>query len=639
MDPRPPTRGMASGLPGAMGGQPPPTGGPPPTGMLRGPGMYQGGVSLAQPHFAGQPGMQLQPPGTGMQPVRLGTGMQPPGTGMRLATGMRPPSGQAPPGTGVGLVTPLNIDARPVTQQGVAAARVKTGQATAGPGRQVADKTYYLNILRTKTQDISKEMDKLQSEIETKQQEGVDFVHLQRRLEIAQKEVQERQASLADYNYATKLMGKEMDELEGDSKRRGEELKYEKKKIDKVFEERQQKDGETREAEAAIEELRKKAHDRLQELGPDKVQRYDQCNFENMKHLKDAEQCRRQLFDLNRRVAQMEDELAADLIRKKGVQLTQEKGFLEMQLNDLKMDEDDPDLSFQQAKDRLLSKIKEDNDAIMRMTEDSHRISHEIKEKKEKIRQIDENLRATRDGKTDKYRELQKKDADMSTFLESYSDKHDADVQAVTDAKRNIEVLLKHLADETRRQHSMPSSQDVNRDQDDLRFKQQQLANAENTTDRLDLELQERKLDLERVEELERKMTQEMDNLTQKMNEMRAEIKTYSDLEAVEQSALQEKQHLSGRKNTLQSNSTALQQLVESRRKILDVKRNAAASDASKALETQETKMKALEDNLFLMRETVAQKSAETNIEPIRNECTTLSTSIHQMLAESLKGA
>merc|ERR1719272_2830995 len=96
MDPRPPTRGMASGLPGAMGGQPPPTGGPPPTGMLRGPGMYQGGVSLAQPHFAGQPGMQLQPPGTGMQPVRLGTGMQPPGTGMRLATGMRPPSGPWP---------------------------------------------------------------------------------------------------------------------------------------------------------------------------------------------------------------------------------------------------------------------------------------------------------------------------------------------------------------------------------------------------------------------------------------------------------------------------------------------------------------------------------------------------------------
>ena len=28
-------------------------------------------------------------------------------------------------------------------------------------------------------------MDKLQSEIETKQQEGVDFVHLQRRLESA----------------------------------------------------------------------------------------------------------------------------------------------------------------------------------------------------------------------------------------------------------------------------------------------------------------------------------------------------------------------------------------------------------------------------------------------------------------------
>eukprot|EP00657_Telonema_sp_P-1_P011126 TRINITY_DN596_c0_g3_i2.p1 TRINITY_DN596_c0_g3~~TRINITY_DN596_c0_g3_i2.p1 ORF type:complete len:127 (+),score=23.70 TRINITY_DN596_c0_g3_i2:198-578(+) len=107
---RPPTSG---GMRMNMGGAPPPTGGPPPTGQLRGPGMYQGGMPVAQPHFAGQPpgtGMRMAPPATGM---RLGTGMAPPGTGMRLGTGMRPPSGQAPPGTGVGLVTPCLLYTSP----------------------------------------------------------------------------------------------------------------------------------------------------------------------------------------------------------------------------------------------------------------------------------------------------------------------------------------------------------------------------------------------------------------------------------------------------------------------------------------------------------------------------------------------
>merc|ERR1711998_548224 len=140
----------------------------------------------------------------------------------------------------------------------------------------------------------------------------------------------------------------------------------------------------------------------------------------------------------------------------------------------------------------------------------------------------------------------------------------------------NITVLLKHIADETARKRALPSQGDVEKEGDDLKFKQQQLANAEHTTGRLDVELQERKLDLERVEELERKMTQEMENLTQKMNEMRSEIKIYSDLEAVESSAVEEKANLSQRKAMLQANCQQLQQQVESRRKVLDNKRAAS---------------------------------------------------------------
>lgn len=73
--------------------------------------------------------------------ARLGTGMRPgsgqvgapPGTGMRVpGTGMRPP-GTGANSQGVGMVTNVEINARPVTQQGM------SGMKTAGqgPGRQV----------------------------------------------------------------------------------------------------------------------------------------------------------------------------------------------------------------------------------------------------------------------------------------------------------------------------------------------------------------------------------------------------------------------------------------------------------------------------------------------------------------------
>lgn len=52
------------------------------------------------------------------------------------------------------LNTSLSLEARPVTQQGLDGARMKT----AGPVRQIADKTYYLAELRTKMSEIGREI-------------------------------------------------------------------------------------------------------------------------------------------------------------------------------------------------------------------------------------------------------------------------------------------------------------------------------------------------------------------------------------------------------------------------------------------------------------------------------------------------
>merc|ERR1711998_681551 len=104
----------------------------------------------------------------------------------------------------------------------------------------------------------------------------------------------------------------------------------------------------------------------------------------------------------------------------------------------------------------------------------------------------------------------------------------------------------------------MPSQSDVHQMSSDLAFKQSQFDNAESTLQRVQLELNERKQDLERVEELERKMNQEVDNLNQKMDEMRDEIKVFENLDALRGRADHEKKMYKARHKTLKKRRDAL---------------------------------------------------------------------------------
>merc|ERR1711988_123291 len=108
------------------------------------------------------------------------------------------------------------------------------------------------------------------------------------------------------------------------------------------------------------------------------------------------------------------------------------------------------------------------------------------------------------------------------------------------------------------RRTALPSRADVNQLGDELAFKQSQFENAESTLQRVQLELNERKQDRERVEELERKMNQEMDNLNQKMDEMRDEIKMFENIDALKSRAEHEKKIYASRRKNLKKRREAL---------------------------------------------------------------------------------
>merc|ERR1712216_785351 len=167
------------------------------------------------------------------------------------------------------------------------------------------------------------------------------------------------------------------------------------------------------------------------------------------------------------------------------------------------------------------------------------------------------------------------------------------------------------------------------------------MGNAESTLQRVQLQLNERKQDLERVEELERKMNQEMDNLNQKMDEMRDEIKMFENIDALKSRAEHEKKIYASRRKNLKKRREALKLQLKVQGEEYEQKKKTMPdmSEKMNELDNLEKKVRAMEDNLFVMREFVSEKGAETNVGPLRDEVRGLGHEINQTLIESMQKA
>lgn len=88
------------------------------------------------------------------------------------------PGSRAGSSTASGILSPhIKVADRPVTQQGLSG--MKTGMK--GPQRQIKDKTYYLGLLRSKTSELTSEINKLQEEIKMYKQEKAAYLSYERR--------------------------------------------------------------------------------------------------------------------------------------------------------------------------------------------------------------------------------------------------------------------------------------------------------------------------------------------------------------------------------------------------------------------------------------------------------------------------
>lgn len=551
------------------------------------------------------------------------SGMRPPSGSVRVATGI--PPGTARPGsrggsigTGGVLSSQIKVADRPVTQQGLSG--MKTGMK--GPQRQILDKSYYLGILRSKINEFTAEINKLQKEKEMYNQENSVYLSYEKRAESLAIEIKELQGQLADYNMLVDKLNTntEMEEVMNDYKVLKAQNDRETQSMDIIFTERQAKEKQIRGVEEEIEQKMQAADCIIKNMPPEQQLKYMEMKTTNEKLLQELDTLQQQLDSLNMKKESMESEIAHSQVKQDAVLLYEKLDGLESH-RDQMIEEDKNMLSPKEERERLLKQVKEDNQEIASMDRQLSDIREKIHHFSEDIRQLDMDLEEHQGEMNQKYKELKKREENMDTFIETFDETKNQELKRKVQLEASIVALLEHCSRNLIRMKQISSitNQELKMMQDDLTIKSTEMQKSQSTARNLTSDSQRLQLDLQKMELLESKMTEEQQSLRSKIKQMTADLETYNDIPTLKLSGEEKKKKLHQERTVLSARRNAFKKIMEKLNLEYEtLKTHLQENETHSQLTNLERKWQHHEQNNFVMKEFIATKSQESDYQPIK---------------------
>jgi len=228
------------------------------------------------------------------------------------------------------------------------------------------------------------------------------------------------------------------------------------------------------------------------------------------------------------------------------------------------------------------------------------------------------------DPKAQKYQELFAKDKEMSELIDTFDEKKALEVNKIETSQEKIVNLLQSISRKTAQSENAAgmSEDKFNEMRSDLDFKQMQMDNSVTTSSRLEGELQRRKVELEKINTLDEKISLELKQLNEKMASMGTELVTFKDLPTLRESSAQREKDLIDAKTNAESKMvTFKEEHVGMKKKHDEVKARLASDEVAVSLEEFEQKMRHHEQTVYMLSEYIDTKGAETMFEPVAEEC------------------
>jgi len=576
----------------------------------------------------GQMGAMGAPPGTA---ARMGTTRQ--GLGTRMGT--RQGTAAQQPVLGVGALTEVKVTDRPMTTQGLG---MKTGSI--GPKRQVYDKTYYMLELRKRSAALNEEVTKINKEINDVAQDGELYQSLEKRYESLVKTVRALEGDLADHNLATDKLRtdtqpEEVHHMYLIMKQQNEQQRND---VDQIFLEKRSHEEEIQRMQTESTAITRAAEERLNELHPDHRHEYEDLREENTNLSRELTEGRDELEQVSSRLNALEGHLRSDVLRARAQTLHGIHKEASERLAALEQEVRQCSMSVPEQREILLSKVKTDNAEIVAAEKRNSELKLEKERLRAQIKEVISDAQERRDegGDQQKYEILFAKDQEMSQFISSFDEHKAEEEQKMTEKQESIVRLLQNISTALSLQSHMTPEGHLRDMEDELEFKSKQLQNSETTQNRLEAELAKRQGELEKIESLDVKITQELQQVEAKMQQYEQDIEQkydrVSDMQGEGSTVLRKleerKQFLEGRLSTLRQQVGFLRLRHESRRQQL------ADDEAASAIEAQEQKIRQFGQTLFTLRSFIKQKSSESDFNGELGVCLQAAFDINKILQD-----
>ncbi|XP_034428198.1 intraflagellar transport protein 74 homolog [Hippoglossus hippoglossus] len=579
-------------------------------------------------------------PGAGRPP----TAVRPPPTAIRVATGMVPGTsghpgmrGGIPSATAGVLSAQIKVTDRPVTQQGLSG--MKTGMK--GPQRQILDKSYYLGLLRSKINELTTETSKLHKEIDNYNQENSVYLSYEKRAEGLAAEIKDLQGQLADYNMLVDKLNTntEMEEMMNDYNTLKAQNDNGAESIDSIFTERREREEAIRGIEEEIRRERQVADEVVQSMSAAKQEKYFTMASANEELLQELTVLQEELDLLVTRKEDYEAELAHSQIKQEVVRLHETLSTLEAKRDAMEAEHKSLG-SPQEEREKLFKQVKEDNQEIASMERQLTETRDRTTQITEQIQQLEQDSEEAQGEVQQKYKELKRKEEEIDRFLESFEESRSQVQEKMTQSQEDTVSLLEHSSRNMLRlrQVDTVTASELRSMQEVLVSKETEVVQSASTAKGLTTESQRLQQDLEKVQQLEGKITGELSSLKERVGTMETELHTYRDLDTLRHTAEDKKKRLQDDRVSLTQRRDSFKQLLdEMNQKYEALKTKLQENETHAQLANLERKWQHLEQNNFVMKEFIASKSQESDYASVAKNVSQQVAEYNKCLIESLQ--
>ncbi|KAJ3132641.1 Intraflagellar transport protein 74 [Physocladia obscura] len=423
----------------------------------------------------------------------------------------------------------------------------------------------------------------MNNETEIMNKENSNYTAFEKRSDTLANELRELQGQLGDLNTLIDKLHTDSDlsDIEKHCAQLKSKNQRESQTLDEIFMQRQHKSRDVRkdllirEVEKSIEEERQKSESQINELEPERRAIYIESKNHNSHYIEEIHRRQIELDDLIAKESILKQEIRHDTVKQRALVyheklmgLRNKRKEMEEMLNALDRE------AGPMEKNRLLEQVKSDNQETSAMERKITELDEQAHKFNEALSQIEMDTDVNQGDKSGKYEELVKKDREMTAFLDTFDDKKNEAIKKNETIERDIVSLLHRIKTLAKNDGSkLPSQQDHQELQSDLKFKEKEMKNSESTMEGLIIERERRLQDFEKVNQLETKLNAELEFLNDKIEKLESDIKKVSNIEDVKREAelmkkknLNDREFLKTQRDTLKSYCKTLVSKQEAKR-------------------------------------------------------------------------